>query len=29
MIDFCWRYLVPFALFQLLLNLILKGVLPR
>ena len=29
MIDFCWKCLVPFALFQLLLNLILKGVLPR
>ena len=27
MIDFCWKYLVPFALFQLLLNLILKGIL--
>lgn len=29
MIDFCWRYLVPFSLFQLLLNLILKGALIR
>ncbi len=29
MIDFCWKYLVPFALFQLLLNLILKGILFR
>jgi len=29
MIDFCWKYLVPFALFQLLLDLILKGVLYR
>ena len=29
MIDFCWKYLVPFALLQLLLNLILKGILPR
>ncbi|MDD4894148.1 MAG: NADH-quinone oxidoreductase subunit H [Candidatus Omnitrophica bacterium] len=29
MIDFCWKYLVPFALFQLLLNIILKGVLYR
>jgi NADH-quinone oxidoreductase subunit H len=29
MIDFCWKYLVPLALFQLLLNLILKGVLSR
>ena len=27
MIDFCWKYLVPLALFQLLLNLILKGIL--
>ena len=27
MIDFCWKILVPFALFQLLLNLVLKGVL--
>lgn len=29
MIDFCWKILVPLALFQLLLNLILKGVLAR
>ncbi|MCX5697109.1 MAG: NADH-quinone oxidoreductase subunit H [Candidatus Omnitrophica bacterium] len=27
MIDFCWKYLVPLALLQLLINLILKGVL--
>ncbi|MBF0522936.1 MAG: NADH-quinone oxidoreductase subunit H [Candidatus Omnitrophica bacterium] len=27
MIDFCWKWLVPLALFQLLLNLILKGAL--
>lgn len=27
MIDFCWKYLVPFSLLQLVLNLILKGVL--
>jgi NADH-quinone oxidoreductase subunit H len=27
MIDFCWKLLVPFALLQLLINLILKGVL--
>jgi len=27
MIDFCWKYLVPFALIQLLLNLILKRLL--
>ncbi|MDD5166276.1 MAG: NADH-quinone oxidoreductase subunit H, partial [Candidatus Omnitrophica bacterium] len=27
MIDFCWKYLVPLSLFQLLLNLILKGIL--
>jgi len=29
MIDFCWKFLVPVALFQLLLNLVLKGVLPK
>lgn len=29
MIDFCWKYLVPLALFQLVLNLILKGILSR
>jgi NADH-quinone oxidoreductase subunit H len=29
MIDFCWKYLVPLALLQLMLNLILKGVLVR
>ncbi|MDD5195995.1 MAG: NADH-quinone oxidoreductase subunit H [Candidatus Omnitrophica bacterium] len=29
MIDFCWKYLVPLSLFQLLLNLILKGILSR
>ncbi|MCK9614119.1 MAG: NADH-quinone oxidoreductase subunit H [Candidatus Omnitrophica bacterium] len=29
MINFCWKYLVPFAFFQLLLNLILKGVILR
>ena len=28
MIDFCWKYLVPLAIGQLLLNFILKGVLP-
>jgi NADH-quinone oxidoreductase subunit H len=27
MIDFCWKFMVPFALLQLLINLILKGVL--
>lgn len=26
MVDFCWKYLVPLAIFQLLFNLILKGV---
>jgi NADH-quinone oxidoreductase subunit H len=26
MIDFCWKYLVPLALFQILINLALKGV---
>lgn len=29
MIDFCWKYLAPLAFIQVLLNLILKGVLPR
>ena len=29
MIDFCWKYLVPSAIIQLLLNLVLKGVLSR
>ena len=29
MVDFCWRYIAPAAMFQMLLNLILKGVLPR
>lgn len=29
MISFCWKFLVPFALFQLILNLVLKGVLFR
>ena len=29
MISFCWKYLVPFAFLQLLLNLILKGVILR
>jgi NADH-quinone oxidoreductase subunit H len=29
MIDFCWKYLVPLSLFQLLVNLILKGILSR
>jgi NADH-quinone oxidoreductase subunit H len=29
MIDFCWKYLVPLALLQLMLNLILKGALVR
>jgi len=29
MIDFCWKYLVPFAFLQLLFNLILKGALLR
>lgn len=28
-ISFCWKYLVPFALVQILLNLILKGILLR
>jgi NADH-quinone oxidoreductase subunit H len=28
MIDFCWKYLVPVALLQLLINIVLKGVLP-
>jgi len=27
MINFCWKYLVPLALLQILLNLILKGTL--
>jgi len=27
MIDFCWKYLVPFSLLQLVINLIIKGVL--
>jgi len=27
MINFCWKYMVPVALAQLLLNLVLKGVL--
>ena len=27
MINFCWKYLVPLAMFQLLINLVLKGVL--
>jgi NADH-quinone oxidoreductase subunit H len=27
MINFCWKYLVPLALLQLVVNLILKGVL--
>lgn len=26
MVDFCWKFLVPVALFQLLINLVLKGV---
>ncbi|MDD5594822.1 MAG: NADH-quinone oxidoreductase subunit H [Candidatus Omnitrophica bacterium] len=26
MIDFCWKYLVPLAFFQILLNLVIKGV---
>ena len=29
MVDFCWKYLVPLAVFQLLLNLALKGILFR
>ncbi len=29
MVDFCWRYIAPAAMLQMLLNLILKGVLPR
>jgi len=29
MIDFCWKYLVPLSFFQLLLNLIVKGILSR
>lgn len=29
MVNFCWKYLVPFALFQLLANLILKAILSR
>jgi len=29
MINFCWKYLAPLAFLQVLLNLILKGVLPR
>jgi len=28
MIDFCWKYLVPLALLQLLINILLKGILP-
>jgi NADH-quinone oxidoreductase subunit H len=27
LVDFCWKYLVPLTLFQLLLNIILKGIL--
>ncbi len=29
MVDFCWKYLAPAAMVQMLLNLMLKGVLPR
>lgn len=29
MINFCWKYLAPMALAQVVINLILKGVLPR
>jgi len=29
MINFCWKYLAPLAFVQVLLNLILKGILPR
>jgi NADH-quinone oxidoreductase subunit H len=29
MIDFCWKYLAPCALLQLLINIILKGILPQ
>jgi len=29
MINFCWKYLAPLAFFQVLLNLVLKAVLPR
>jgi NADH-quinone oxidoreductase subunit H len=28
MVNFCWRYLTPLAMLQVLINLILKGVLP-
>ena len=29
MINFCWKWLAPIALAQVVINLILKGVLPR
>ena len=29
MIDFCWKYLAPFAFLQLLINLMLRGILTR
>jgi NADH-quinone oxidoreductase subunit H len=29
MINFCWKYLAPLALVQVVANLILKGILPR
>ncbi len=29
MISFCWKYLVPFAMLQLLINLVIKGVIVR
>jgi len=29
MVDFCWRYIAPAAMLQLLIDVILKGVLPR
>ncbi|NVN93069.1 MAG: NADH-quinone oxidoreductase subunit H [Desulfuromonadales bacterium] len=29
MVDFCWKYLAPAAIVQMLINLILKGVLPQ
>jgi NADH-quinone oxidoreductase subunit H len=29
MVDFCWRYVAPAAILQMLINIILKGVLPQ
>ncbi|MCL1817144.1 MAG: NADH-quinone oxidoreductase subunit H, partial [Clostridiales bacterium] len=29
MVQFCWRILTPLAIFQIVLNLILRGVLPQ